>query len=74
MVPDVLLVDYQLGEGMDGLATIAKLREVYGRIPVRLVTANRTREVEEAARRADVGVLYKPIAPRDLERFVSDPD
>ena len=73
MVPDLLLVDYQLGEGINGLATIKSLWSSYGRIPARIVTATRSKDLNDACRAANVEILHKPINSADLERFINDP-
>lgn len=73
VVPDLMLVDYQLGEGIDGIEVIRQMRGLYGAIPARLVTANRSPEVVQHSSGAGVKILYKPIAPQDLERFVMAP-
>lgn len=73
--PDLLLVDQQLGRGLTGLDTIAALRELLpeGVVrPVRLVTADRSPELREAARRAGVTILPKPVGAEAL-RAVLDP-
>ncbi len=73
ITPDLLLVDYQLGEGMDGLETLQALFDRFGRLPARLVTANRSQEVARAAKSVGVQICYKPINPREIELFLSDP-
>ncbi|WPY94990.1 PAS-domain containing protein [Limimaricola variabilis] len=73
--PDLLLVDQQLGRGLTGLDTISALRELLpeGVVrPVRLVTADRSPELREAARRAGVTILPKPVGAEAL-RAVLDP-
>lgn len=70
--PDLCLVDYQLGEGMDGIACLAALRARFGRdLPARLVTANRSEELQERARELEIEVLMKPVAPRVLAAFIA---
>ncbi len=54
LAPDVILADYHLDGGRDGLSAIAALRARHGAIPAMLVTADRTPEV--AARCAAAGV------------------
>jgi CheY-like chemotaxis protein len=66
ILPDRGLVDYRLGEGMDGLELAERLRAVG--MAVRLITADRS----EALRGARVGVLAKPIAPEALAAFLRD--
>lgn len=70
IVPDLLLVDQQLGEGMTGVETILALRARYGARPSRIITANRRPEVRAAARAAGLEIMFKPIDPRALEAFV----
>ena len=62
---DVLLVDWRM-DGMDGIATLAALRQVLGAglPPCILVTAyNETRMWQEAREAAFGAVLVKPITP-----------
>ncbi|MEI4469981.1 PAS-domain containing protein [Frigidibacter sp. MR17.24] len=70
IVPDVMLVDQQLGEGLSGLETVRLLQARYGPRPVRIVTANRSSEVAGACAAAGVEILYKPIETEALESFV----
>lgn len=68
--PDFLLVDQQLGAGMTGLDTIAALRLLLPDRPLRLVTADRSPELRDAARQAGVTILPKPVSTHDLRRFL----
>ncbi|MEI4487106.1 PAS-domain containing protein [Frigidibacter sp. MR17.14] len=70
IVPDVMLVDQQLGEGLSGIETVRLLHARYGPRPVRIVTANRSTEVAKACAAAGVEILYKPIETEALESFV----
>ncbi len=69
--PDAIIADYHLDEG-DGLAVIAALREGLG-FPVAaiLATADRSQEVREAAARADVALLNKPLKPAPLRALLT---
>ncbi|MCA0044430.1 hybrid sensor histidine kinase/response regulator [Celeribacter litoreus] len=71
VLPDLMLVDYQLGSGMDGIEVITRVRARFGRTPTRLVTANRSPELMKAAKEANVQVMFKPIAPKDIEALIS---
>jgi CheY-like chemotaxis protein len=64
--PDAIIADYHLDDG-DGLTAIAALRESLG-FPVAaiLATADRGQDVREAAARADVALLNKPLKPAPL--------
>lgn len=68
---DLLLTDYHLEGPMTGLELIVELRErgCYDGTAV-LVTADTGNTLEEAARQADVEVIYKPVLPARLRRAV----
>src|SRR6185436_20821091 len=57
LAPDVILADYHLDAGADGLSAIAALRARHGPIPAMLVTADRTPEVAALAAAAGVALL-----------------
>jgi CheY-like chemotaxis protein/anti-sigma regulatory factor (Ser/Thr protein kinase) len=64
--PDVIIADYHLDCG-DGVAAIRALREDFGRsIAAILATADRSLEVRDAASRASVLVMNKPLKPAPL--------
>jgi len=64
--PDAIIADFHLDEG-DGLGAIAELRQQLGyNAPAILATADRSQEVREAAARADVALLNKPVKPAPL--------
>lgn len=70
---DVLLSDYRLEGEINGLELIRQLREqgIFGG-PAALVTADTAEELVEAARLADLHLLYKPVLPARLRRVVND--
>lgn len=70
IVPDVYLVDQQLGAGMTGLETARILHARYGIRPTRVITANRDPRISAAARAAGLEIMFKPIDPDALETFV----
>jgi hypothetical protein len=71
ILPDVFLVDYQLGAGMTGAELVAELRRRHGPVSARIVTADRTPEVRALCAAAGIGVLTKPIDPRELEAVLA---
>lgn len=70
ILPDIFIVDHQLGEGMTGIEVLARVRAAHGRVPARLITADRGRDLQEMAALAGIEILYKPIDPRALEAAV----
>lgn len=66
-VPDVILADYHLDFGENGLDLVQSLRDRYGaQIPAVLITADRTIEVRKTADELDIPVISKPIKPAAL--------
>ena len=70
ILPDIFLVDHQLGDGITGIEFLARIRAAHGVVPARLITANRGWDVRAAATSAGAEILYKPIDPRALEAVV----
>ncbi|GAA6131533.1 ATP-binding response regulator [Halopseudomonas sabulinigri] len=68
---DVLLTDYRLEGERNGLMLVRTLRDqaIFAG-PAALVTADTSEDVTEAARLADVELLYKPVLPARLRRVV----
>lgn len=71
LAPDVILADYHLDDGADGLAAVAALRARHGPIPAMLVTADRTPEVAALCADAGVALMNKPVAPERLRRWLA---
>lgn len=71
ILPDFLLVDYQLGAGMDGLGFLDALFGLHGPIPARMVTANRSLALQQACTARGIEILVKPIDARALQTVVA---
>ena len=68
---DMLLVDYPLDDGDNGLSTMAAMRERYGDIPGVVITADHGDDVRSAARSMGYTVLRKPVKPAALRAIIS---
>jgi len=69
--PDVIIADYHLDSG-DGISAITVLRERFGaHLPAILVTADRSRELNDTAADRDIRVLNKPLRPATLRALLS---
>jgi signal transduction histidine kinase len=69
--PDVVLVDYQLHDHLDGLGVIAELRRRLQRdLPAALLTGDGRDAVKHAAREHGGIVLTKPVKPASLRAFL----
>ena len=69
--PDILIADYHLDRGANGLAAIDDVREVHGPVPALIVTADRSREVLDAVRRRGFYALQKPLKPAKLRALIA---
>lgn len=69
--PHILLVDYQLGRGPDGLEIIDLIRQQLNTIlPACLVTAQRGDELLKACNENGVNYLSKPLKPAKLRTLI----
>ena len=65
-----LLVDYHLDRG-NGIAAIREIRRRFGdTIPAVLITADRSPQVQKAAREENIAVLNKPVKPASLRALL----
>jgi signal transduction histidine kinase len=67
---DVALIDFNLGEGDDGLTLIATLRAENPDARYALVTATRPADYVERSELCGVSVLRKPLLASDLEAWL----
>lgn len=70
ITPDAVLLDYQLGDGMDGLGLTRALRDRYGKLPICILSANRSSELRMQCNEAGLPLISKPIDATRLERFL----
>ena len=69
--PDGVLLDYQLGHGMDGLILAEQLQGIWGNdIQGALVTAVREPELKQQARDRGLQFLAKPVKPAQLKALL----
>ncbi|MEI7751603.1 MAG: response regulator [Candidatus Omnitrophota bacterium] len=70
--PEVVLLDIQM-PGMDGLQALKKIKELYPKVKVIMVTAVETQEkIEEAMRLGADNYITKPLSLEYLEKDVQD--
>ena len=72
VAPDVILADYQLDDGENGIDLVTHLRTRHGPIPAILITANHSTDLAEQAAQAGLLVLTKPLALRRLKRVLQN--
>jgi signal transduction histidine kinase/ActR/RegA family two-component response regulator len=65
--PDLMVCDFRLREGLDGIALIDKLRNRCGCVlPTILVTGDTDAQVAQRAAEAGLPLLHKPVRPAKL--------
>ncbi|MCB5411272.1 hybrid sensor histidine kinase/response regulator [Pseudogemmobacter faecipullorum] len=74
IVPDLYLIDQQLGAGPTGVETARILHRTFGQRPTRIITADRTAATRTAAGAAGLEIMFKPIDPDALGAFVLQSD
>jgi PAS domain S-box-containing protein len=69
--PDLLLLDYHLDGGYDGLQLRRELRDLAGGLPTIVITADHSDEVRQAVLAAGCHLLHKPVKPLALKSLMN---
>ena len=70
-LPDLLIVDYQLGDGHHGTEVIDNLRDVLDpEIPAIIVSGSTTADLAEKVRARGDDLLSKPVVPAKLRELI----
>jgi two-component system, sensor histidine kinase len=70
IIPDAMLVDFQLGDGMNGVELIRKLYATYGPVPARIITADRSIAIRALCKRDKIEIMHKPLDASTLETYL----
>ena len=71
IVPDVIVSDYHLARGDDGMAVIASVRATAGvLIPACLISGDIDSALMQTAKDAGVALLHKPVRPAKLRSLL----
>ncbi len=69
--PDIVIADYHLDDGASGVTELQRISRACGRVlPGIIITANRTEEAQEIARRHGYRLLNKPVKPAQLRSLM----
>lgn len=72
LVPDLLVVDYHLDDGANGVEAIATLRAQFGeRLPALVISSDHTAELRSQLKASGHAFLAKPIGPARLRAMMS---
>ena len=70
IAPDALLLDYQLGAGLNGTQLFEELTRRLGRLPCAIVSAERSVNLRQETRRLEIDLLLKPLDRSKLIDFL----
>jgi Na+/proline symporter/signal transduction histidine kinase len=71
-VPDAMLIDYHLDDGVNGIEEAASLLKLWGvEVPGIVTTADHTQQAREDALRYDFALLPKPLKPAALRALLT---
>lgn len=69
--PDIIVSDYRLGHGQNGLEAIAQLRRLAGRdVPACLMSGDTDAQLMQSALAAGLTLLHKPVRPAKLRSLL----
>jgi signal transduction histidine kinase len=71
LVPDVLLLDCQLGDGMSGPELQGRIVQQYGQIPTRMISADRGTALAQLCKQMGFSLMPKPIDRLKLFDFLA---
>ncbi|MES2673314.1 MAG: PAS domain-containing hybrid sensor histidine kinase/response regulator [Pseudomonadota bacterium] len=69
-IPNAVLIDYQLGEGLNGIQLAKQLREHWPDMPICIVSAAQQEDLAAIASAHGYDFLRKPIKPGKLRAFL----
>ena len=70
LAPDAMLLDYQLGAGMDGVALCRALWQRYGPVSTAIISASRDASLKRACDEIGIPLLRKPLDTVKLRMFL----
>ena len=71
LVPDAMLIDYQLGAGQNGTQFYQTIRETYGDVPAAIISAERTRPLRETCLKMGLQLVSKPVEKDRLRALLA---
>ncbi|MEP5760590.1 MAG: PAS-domain containing protein [Litoreibacter sp.] len=72
LVPDAMLVDYQLGAGLTGTQLFQHIGAEFGPVPTAIVSANRTQQLRSECRDLGIPLISKPLEKQRLWDFLTE--
>jgi signal transduction histidine kinase/CheY-like chemotaxis protein len=70
ITPDAVLLDYQLGDGANGVQLYEELSHRFGHLPAAIVSADRSAQLRQDTKRLNLELLLKPLDRAKLMAFL----
>ncbi|PIB24609.1 hypothetical protein BFP76_05350 [Amylibacter kogurei] len=70
IMPDAMVIDYQLDYGDDGINLAQTILQKHNDIPTRIISANRSGELRRKCKEAGLQLMLKPVDADVLEQFL----
>ena len=70
--PDIVLVDFRLRDGDNGLATVQAVRERYPGLPAIMISGDTAPDRIREANEAGLELLHKPVVVGELKRAIAE--
>ena len=72
LLPDVALLDYQLGSGLDGIELHQLVQSEYDFVPTFILSADRSAKLKALCERHNLPLVHKPIDIEYLLQALDD--
>ena len=70
--PDAMIIDYHLGNDINGIGLIERLRVLWGtETPALLLTADRSDAIRLETTAYPIALAHKPVKPEQLKAFLA---
>ncbi len=72
LVPDAMLIDYQLGTGQNGAELYQQVTAKYGAVPTAMISAERTKTLRDTCKALRLDLIPKPVENKRLRNLLRD--
>ncbi len=71
--PDIIVADYRLSSGLNGIHAVAKIRTSFDKdLPAIVITGDTSASVTESIKASGCRLVHKPVEPQVLRRLIDE--